>query len=241
MWGDISKLRTGNRTVKRVSGPGNIGDMYLLHIKKVGGQAASNWMVGAYEEQTKLTKNLRNSLKKQTFISGHDVRFGMRKTDHPPKTKFKKYQKGYGKAQVGKHVHTNFKHKRKTSLSAPTCGGPAPENRRSDREQNFNSYWLRMVPQSHHIVEYNHLEKLVPDEIGVGPMDHAQLPCVLLAAELHQLYVGKVLDPTRDWDQKKLKKDIGEVYRSLYSGPVLDPLWTVAKIILQAAGAKTPV
>jgi hypothetical protein len=238
MWDDILKLRPDRMKVKAVTVPGSGSSMYLLHVKPVGNQKASNWMVGSYKDQTYLTGKLRKSEDHQQFMAAHRVRFGMRKSDHPPQYQFNDWEKGgYGEYKEGKGAKRSYRYRRKTTLHSPVDSGEVTKNRIGDREQNIKDYWSRMIPQSHHIVEYNHLEKLVDT---TGPMEHGQLPCVLLAAELHQRYVNKILDETRNWDEDRLRKDIGKEYKALYSGPVLKPIWSVAKVILKEAGVKIP-
>ncbi|HEX3716518.1 MAG TPA: hypothetical protein VH595_01005 [Verrucomicrobiae bacterium] len=97
---------------------------------------------------------------------------------------------------------------------------------------------MTQTPQSHHIVEFNHLRDLGKShDTGLGEMDHGQLPCVLLAAEFHQRYISSILKQTHGWNLQELRAGLSKVYSSIYlpRGILFSPLWAVSEIILDAA------
>ena len=108
-----------------------------------------------------------------------------------------------------------------------------------DREENVKQYWATQTPQSHHIVEFNHLRDIgASAKNGAGEMDHAQLPCMLLIAEFHQRYISSILKNTHGRSASQLRGSLTKVYFSMYGrrGPLFEPLWTVSQIILRSAG-----
>ena len=138
----------------------------------------------------------------------------------------------------------NFAPQRVQAVSVPARPGlPTPSNRKGDEQGNVLRFWATQTPQSHHVVEFNHLRDIgVSHETGTGPMDHAQLPCVLLAAEFHQRYLSSILKQTHGWDAARLRAGLAATYSSLYvtGGTPFKPLWEVSKIILRAAGITVP-
>ena len=122
----------------------------------------------------------------------------------------------------------------------PSKEEPPPTNRRTDQNEKRLTFWQTQTPQSHHIVEYNHLRDIgvsQPGEKGNGPMDHVKLPCVLLAAEFHQKYITEILRPTRGKGKDDLCKALWTTYASLYErrGSLFLPLWAAARAILTEA------
>jgi hypothetical protein len=200
-------------------------------------EEASCWLIGRYKDQTKLATDLRSNGWLQNLLTDNQVRLGLRQTDKPPVDVQR--QKRYGATIVGKHHGDDFTAQRRRVLADPVASGSESANRRGDREENVRVFWATQTPQSHHIVEFNHLRELgVSREHGDGALDHAQLPCVLLAAEFHQRYISSVLKQTHGWSRERLRSGIVSVYSSLYLGrsPLFSPLWDVSKIILRAAG-----
>jgi hypothetical protein len=195
-------------------------------------------MVGRYREQTRLATELRTNPAAQYFLAEHAVRLGLRQTDIAPAELER--QERYGTTVAGTNAGMSFQSQRLNPLSTPVKPGPLePSNRRSDRQENVRLFWATQTPQSHHVVEFNHLRDLgVSKEDGAGPMDHGQLPCVLLMAEFHQRYLSSILKQTHGWNATRLRSDLAQTYRSLYEagGVPFQPLWDVSRIILRAAG-----
>jgi hypothetical protein len=215
------------------------GEALLLPVPGVGSPTHPTfWMVGRYKDQTQLATDLRHNATAQDFIASHAVRFGLRQTDLPPAGLER--QECYGSTIAGSNVGSDFEAQRLHQLSVSAKPGqPAPANRRSDREENVRSFWATQTPQSHHIVEFNHLRDLgVSKEDGLGALDHGQLPCVLLMAEFHQRYLSSILKQTHGWSVAQLQSGLAQTYSSLYQagGVPFRPLWDVSRIILRAAG-----
>lgn len=141
---------------------------------------------------------------------------------------------------MGADAAKTFAAQRVAALAVPVRPDqPAPLNRVSDGQDNVRRFWQTQTPQSHHIVEFNHLRDVgVSTRDGSGPMDHGQLPCVLLAAEFHQRYFSSILEQTHGWDAARLRSGLGQAYFSLYQsrGVPFRPLWEVSRHILRAAG-----
>ena len=216
-------------------------EMFLIPAPPFGNLKPSFWLIGQYKHQTDFATNLRNSEALQEFVTQNRVRFGLRETDRPPMNVPR--QERYGATKTGKDSGIDFKSERLQPLAIPTRPETPPDNRRGDREENVRMFWATQTPQSHHIVEFNHLHALkVSEETGSRDLDHGQLPCVLLAPEFHQRYISFILKQTHRWSEAQLRKDLATVYHSLYigRGPLFRPLWEVSKIILGAAGIATP-
>lgn len=215
------------------------GDVVLLPVPDLDSDTC--WMVSRYTDQTRLATALRTNEAAQRFVARHRVRFGFRKTDVPPIDLDR--QKNYGETEVNEALASkSFRAKRKNPLLKPVDDENAAQiNRLSDREENVRLYWRSQTPQSHHIVEFNNLRDINRSRKGrghVGPLDHSQLPCVLLAAEFHQRYISSVLKPTHGMDEKELLRTMVRTYRSLYATRTspLRPLWQVSRLILREAG-----
>jgi hypothetical protein len=237
MWQDIKSIKD----CQVVTTPG-YGESILLPVPGLGASSDSFWMVGQYKDQTGLATDLRNNPTVQDFVADHGVRFGFRESDRPPAGLNR--QTRYGSTIVGANVGKSFVSQRANPLTtSANPGQPAPINRLSDREDNVRLFWASQTPQSHHIVEYNHLRNIgVSKRIGLGPMDRAQLPCVLLAAEFHQRYISSILKGTHGWSAAQLRAGMPQTYFSIYftGGVPLRPLWEVSRIILRAAGLPVP-
>ena len=175
------------------------------------------------------------------FLADHRIRFGFRKTDVPPAGLTRQVR--YGKVRVGQDAAMDFLHLRVNPVTVSVNPeNAAMVNRRSDREDNVKTFWASQTQQSHHIVEYNHLNGIdVSNPVGLGELDHGQLPCVLLAAEFHQRWVSSTLKKTHGWKKAQLLTDLPETYQSIYAiGGPLRPLWSVSRLILRAAGVAVP-
>jgi hypothetical protein len=196
------------------------------------------WMVGRYDEQTRLATELRTNPLLQEFMVKHSVRLGLRETDIPPAGLERRER--YGSTTAGLNAGVDFQSKRLNPLSLPAKTGlSAPPNRRADREENVRMFWATQTLQSHHVVEFNHLRDLgVSKEDGQGPMDHGQLPCVLLMAEFHQRYFSSILKQTHGWDAARLRGELAQTYCEVYQarGVPFRPLWDISRIILRVAG-----
>ena len=165
------------------------------------------------------------------------VRFGVRESNRPPVDLER--VKRYGASIKGLNADHDFTGPRNQSLARPVRGREPTVNRLGDREENVKRYWASQTPQSHHIVEFNHLRDIgVSSKNGHGEMDHAQLPCVLLSAEFHQRYISSILKKTHGLSANQLRDSLAQVYFSIYGkrGPLFQPLWAVSKIILRRAG-----
>jgi len=225
---------------KSVWAPGPYGEMFLLPVPPDETLEPSCWMIGQYRDQTRLATDLRDSEELQEFVTDCRVRFGLRKADRPSADVAR--QERYGSTITGVHHAVDFTAQRIQPLAAPVRDGVHAINRRSDRHENVRTFWATQTPQSHHVVEFNHLRDVgVSREIGFGNMDHGQLPCVLLAAEFHQRYISSVLKQTHGRSADDLRGGLGQVYSSLYIGrsPLFKPLWELSKVILGAAGIVT--
>jgi hypothetical protein len=219
----------------------DFGDVVLLPVPGLGTEADTYWMIGRYTDQTKLATALREDEAAQAFVAKHRVRFGFRKSDVPPIDLDR--QERYGETEVNPDTATkDFRGERKKTLVEPVNDENAAQiNRLSDREENVRLYWRSQTPQSHHVVEFNNLRDINRSRKGrghFGPLDHSQLPCVLLAAEFHQRYVSSALKPTHGMGEEELLRTMERTYWSLYatgSSP-LRPLWDVSRLILREAG-----
>src|SRR5262245_36603787 len=230
LWMRIEQIAKGNRV--RFEG---YADMFLLPVPPDTGEQ-SFWLVGPYKDQTKLATDLRMNPALRHMLAERSVRFGLRQTDNPP-AGFER-QKRYGTMVAGPHSVTDFRAQRIGPL-AKAAWPDEPKNRISDQLANVHSYWMTQTPQSHHIVEFNHLRDIgASNGSGTGELDHAQLPCVLLAAEFHQRYVSSILKATHGWTGARLREQLPTVYRSIYEqgSPLFRPLWDTTKAILGAAG-----
>ena len=239
MWDDLKKI-TGARTI---TVPGGYGEAILLPVAGANSPTPSCWMIGQYKDQTRLATALRQDASLQTFISGQQIRFGLRESDRPPAVGTVR-QERYGAPTVGPGANVNFALQRVQPVSVPVRPGvPAPGNRIGDEDGSKLRFWATQTPQSHHVVEFNHLRDMgFSQKIGAGPMDHAQLPCVLLSPEFHQRYFSSILKQTHGWGNNRLRAEIVQTYTSLYvsGGIPFRPLWEVSKIILRAAGLTVP-
>jgi hypothetical protein len=225
---------------KTVATPG-FGEAILLPVPHLGDSGDTFWMVGQYKDQTRLATASRANEGVQKFLAKHRVRFGFRSTDVPPAGLTR--QEEYGKTRRGKDASKSFVHERVNPLTVPAKPQNAlMTNRRGDRDDNVRTFWESQTQQSHHIVEYNHLNGIdASNPVGLGELDHGQLPCVLLAAEFHQRWVSSILKRTHRWDKPQLLAGVCDVYSSIYAlGGPLRPLWSVSRLILSAAGVTVP-
>lgn len=194
-------------------------------------------MIGRYKDQTKFATALGSVDLLQTYVAASRVRFGVRKSKRPPMNIER--VKRYGDLIKGTNALQDFTGQRNHTLARPARPGESPVNRLGDREGNVKRYRASQTPQSHHIVEFNHLRDIGVSLInGEGDMDHAQLPCVLLSAEFHQRYISSILKKTHGRIASRLQGGLAQVYFSMYGkrGAFFQPLWDVSKIILRRAG-----
>lgn len=228
-WRTIEKLPGYKAITLPIHGP-----VMLFRIRG----KRSHWLVGRYRALTGLATALRTDTDLRALLVRQQVRLGLRKDDVPPAEVAR--QERYGPSKAGADRHTDFSDDRVRTLAPPVSDqGPAPDNRRSDREQNVESFWATQTPQSHHIVEFNNLETLgVSRKTGNRDQDYQELPAVLLAAEFHQRYITAVLRPAQRWSRARLLTDIVGVYRRLYRdrSPLFHPLWDISRAILAEAG-----
>ena len=233
IWERIEKLPAS----ARIPLPAPYRQMYLISILA----DKSGWLVGPYKHLTRLATDLRTRDDLRDILAKKRVRFGLRQTDVPPADVER--QERYGPFVRGANHDQNFAAARVKPLATPfRADRPAPGNRISDRKENVMTFWATQTPQSHHIVEFNHLEELgVSHEPGDQELDHGQLPAVLLAGEFHQRYLSAILKQTHGWDRKALQAGLTKLYRSLYveRSHLFHPLWDISKIILVEAGIKT--
>jgi hypothetical protein len=199
------------------------------------------WLVGPYEALTPLATDLRQNEGLRDLLTKKKVRLGLRETDCPPDEVER--QERYGKTIPGQDRAKDFTGARVKSLATPfRADQPAPVNRISDQRENVKTFWATQTPQSHHIVEFNHLEKLGLSHLqGRGELDHPRLPAVLLAAEFHQRYISAIFKQTHGWDKNQMRQQIVPLYRALYLGRSLlyHPLWDISRIVLGQAGIET--
>ena len=234
MWDEIKRIPG----CESVWPPGSYGEMWLLSVPPDETLAPSSWLIGQYKDLRNMATHLRNSETLQKFVTDCHARLGLRKTDQPPADV--KQQKSFGPTAAGKGIGIDFTEQRVHALSDPVRPGPAPTNRRGDREENVRLFWATQTPHSHHIVEFNHLRKIgVSCEIGLDRMDHGQLPCVLLAPECHKCYITPILSRIDGLKEEELRKRLAQTYSDVYASPrapLFRPLLDVSKIILRAAG-----
>jgi hypothetical protein len=200
----------------------------------------THWLVGPFKQLTKVATDLRDTESLCRILSSKKVRLGLRKSDEPPLNL--EQQEAYGEYVRGADHGTDFTARRVGPLAIPFRADKPPVNRISDSKENVKNFWKTRTPQSHHIVEFNHLEKLgVSNEKGDRESDYQQLPAVLLAAEFHQRYISVILKQTHNWDRKSLQAKLAGTYDSLYRlrSPLFLPLWEISKIILHEAGIET--
>ncbi len=239
MWDDLKKINGA----KAITVPGGYGEAILLPVSGTNSPKPSFWMIGQYKDQTRLATALRQDAALQTFVATQGIRFGLRDTDRPPAVGTVR-QERYGTPTPGAGAGANFASQRIQPVSvAVRPGVPAPVNRLGDENGNKLRFWATQTPQSHHIVEFNHLRDLgISHATGAGPMDHAQLPCVLLSPEFHQRYVSSILKQTHGWGPNRLRAELAQIYSSLYvaGGVPFNPLWEVSKTILRTAGIMHP-
>jgi len=230
MWTNIQNLAG----CERVTPPGNYPEFYWFRLSD-----GTGWLVGRYNELTRLATNLRDDAALRDFLSRENnrVRLGLRASDAPPAGVER--QERYGSTVAGVNAATDFRGLRLGSSAPPVNpGNPAPINRKSDREENVKTFWATQTPQSHHIVEFNNLETLgFSKQIGVRDQDYLQLPAVLLAAEFHQRYFSAILKPAQHLGKARLEAEIVAVYRRLYleRSPLFEPLWSISAVILAEA------
>lgn len=235
MWNEIKKINGS----KMALAPSGVGEVVLLPVPGLPViPTPSCWMVASYNRLTKLATELRTDEALQKFIAEQGVRFGLRETDRPPA--FVDRQPRFGATRSGPKAGENFGSQRVLTLAQPVKSAePIPGNRRGDREENVRLYWMTQTAQSHHVVEFNSLRDIgISKDGAAGPMDHGQLPCVLLAAEFHQAYISSILKPEHGRDANYLEQNLGKIYKRLYRGKCapLSPLWDVSQAILRAAG-----
>ena len=179
LWKDIAKIFG----CKQAQAPPGYGPFYLLPVPQSAGLASSNWMIGEYRHLTALASDLRKVTQLQDFVTQQRVRFGLRETDRPPVTDERQIRFGTTKAGAG--AGTNFEPLRSNPRAAPATSNAVSSNRRTDREENVRLFWQTQTPQSHHIVEYNHLETIGASHPGsASEIDYDRLPCVLLAGRV---------------------------------------------------------
>ena len=233
MWEEIRKI-PGCRSD---FAPGGYGEVLFLPVPDIDKLEPSFWMIGRYKDQTGLATALRSDDLLQTYMAASRVRFGVRESHRPPVDLER--IKRYGASVTGINAFNDFTAERNLALARPVRPGEPPVNRLGDREDNVKQYWATQTPQSHHIVEFNHLRDIgASSKNGAGEMDHAQLPCVLLSAEFHQRYISSILKNTHGRSASQLRGSLTKVYFSMYGrrGPLFEPLWTVSQIILRSAG-----
>jgi hypothetical protein len=258
---------------KKVWPPQGKAPLYLFKVKGKNNATSwlddTNWLVGEYQHLAQFASGLRENQDLQDFMSEHRIRIGLRKSDVAPTGK---QEKGYGPLVEIPGGKTDHSSDRQNPVSRPLTdfadgrlnpvpqpAGAASGYRRTDHEANVKKYWESQTPQSHHIVEFNNLEKLCgsrkKEDDGrwaQGEMDYQQLPAVLLAAEFHQRYISIMLKSPQKWDGQTLKSSIDSVYRALYlqnhvppaserggaaAEPrrLLEPLWDISLVILKQA------
>lgn len=212
---------------------GIYGDVYLLEVPNLS--PVTYWMVGRHRQQKRLATALREKGYAREFVADHFVRLGLRHTDVPPTDKVR--QVSFGESEPGDNPTKNFVVERVNPLLKPVDDeNAAKTNRASDQEKNVETYWDTRTPESHHIVEFNHLSKLsYSNRRGTNELDHGELPCVLLMAEFHQRYVSSILKLSHGWEADELRKNLRTTYLSIYSekGDPLWPLLQVAQVILE--------
>jgi hypothetical protein len=208
----------------------------LIRIQADG----THWLVGPFKELIKVATDLRDQESLWRILSSKRVRIGLRKSDEPPVNL--KQQEAYGEYMRGANHGADFTARRLDPVAMPFRANKPPVNRISDCQENVKNFWKTRTPQSHHIVEFNHLEKLgVSNEKGDKESDYQRLPAVLLAAEFHQRYLSVILKQTHNWDRSNLQSKLAGTYDSLYRlrSPLFLPLWEISKIILHEAGIET--
>lgn len=231
MWDKIKSI-PGCKTVRV---PGTNHEMYLLPVPYNEVMEPSFWLIGEYRVQTPFATKLRDSETLQQFVTKNRVRFGLRESDRPPTGE---RQVRFGKPKFAAKPG-DFTKDRVQKLATSVKEDEDSVNRRTDRELNVQKFWATQTPQSHHIVEFNNLRDIGKSkESGSGELDHGQLPCVLLAAEFHQRYISSILKKLHGASKKELLAKLPGEYSALYlgRGPLFSPLWSVSRIILQAAG-----
>ena len=237
------------------------GTIYLLPIPPVADQPQAYWMVGAYNVLQPLAEKLRGNQTLRDILTAYRVRLGLRVGDVPPVSPDQ--QSSYGTnvtATTAGQTHTGERkpsayqtvteinalvaaHTGKTARINP---GSGHTERITDLLENKYTYWEKKTPEAHHIVEFTQLEALgVSRATGNGPFDHAELPCVLLAAEFHQRFITRILEQARAkaktlpglTEKRAYLKTLREVYSTLYkrNGTLFLPLWDAAQTILNAA------
>ncbi len=200
----------------------------------------TGWLVGQYKDLTPFATAIRGDKALREFLSANRVRIGLRNADVPPADIERK--ESYGPLIPGENCDKDFTAARVNPTAQPVdIQKEPPVNRKTDQEENVKGFWQSQTPQSHHIVEFNNLERLgVSREAGSAEMNYLQLPAVLLAAEFHQRYISAILKPTQTWEKERLQSEITATYRSLYLGrnQLFEPMWTISKVILEEAGIK---
>ena len=230
LWEKIPKL-SGCRPAKPPEGFAN----FFLFQTSIDETA---WLVGPYKDLTRFATGLRHKKIFQDYVSANQIRIGLRNGDVPP-AKIKR-QESYGEYVRGKNYDKSFTADRLNPMAQPICSEHESSlNRKTDRELNVKSFWESQTPQSHHIVEFNHLKALgVSRKRGDEVMDYLQLPAVLLAAEFHQRYISAILKPTHRLNKDGLRVEIAPAYRKLYlgRGKLFEPLWSISTVIIEQAG-----
>jgi hypothetical protein len=216
---------------KLISPPGTKYEFFLLKNTD-----ETHWLVGQYNELTSFASALRQNRSFRNFLGANQVRLGFRKTDIAP---VGERQERYGAKINGINRNRSFIGKRQVDLGRPVEMGKAPPNKRvTDMLENVLLFWQSQTPQSHHIVEFNHLETLqVSRRKGERTMDYLRLPAVLLAAEFHQRYISMFLKPTHTWNREKLETKMHATYSDIYlnNGDLFKPLWLITSAIFERA------
>ena len=199
-------------------------------------ETKSRWLIGPYSQLTPLATALRTDVQLRDQLAKLRVRLGLRKTDVPPADVERKER--YGTTVQGPNHTTVFERPNPTAQPARD-NRPTSPNRITDQRLNVKQFWDTQTPQSHHIVEFNQLETLgVSKRIGVTELDHAQLPCVLLAAEFHQRYISVYFKQFHRLSAIQLSSEMHRIYHQLYVGRsvLFGPLWNASSVILRQAG-----
>jgi hypothetical protein len=200
------------------------------------------WLIGPYYSLTAVATALRINPDLRAELADREVRFGMRDDDvsWEDDTMGRSLQPRIG-PRVERPADDYLSHRVKgTHLPLTTL---APACRQADRFQNVETFWETQTLQSHHIVEYSTLVRVGVSRPEVHNEFHRDLlPCVLLVAELHQLYVTAYLRGNRNQFREGMSADeagkvLGDVFDEIYfrKGGVFRPLGEISKIINQAA------
>jgi hypothetical protein len=190
-----------------------------------GKQENRHWVIGPYEDLTRLARDLRVDATAQASFG--QACFGRRYTDLPPTGP--QPSGGFRKA-----IESTVPHPIKPALINARQVDPNPTPRRSDLYDAFADFYSKKTLEAHHIVEKSILGRLGRNK---GDLCDERAPCVLVVAELHQqLYTPDVSKFRASFSGGMSSQEhaalLTTIYTDLYASPQMADLLAIANIII---------